>query len=134
MISKLIHHKGGLHNRVTARLRLEPFTLAETEAFLKSRRVNLTRCDPLTLTMAFGGVPYYLGEAKPGKSAAQIIDAACFSPTGLLREEFSRLYASLFDHPERHLDLVRRLAKHPQGRRARPPVAYNGLLVRGMRE
>ncbi len=115
MISKLIHHKGGLHNRVTARLRLEPFTLAETEAFLKSRQVNLTRYDILTLTMAFGGVPFYLREAKPGRSAAQIIDEACFSPTGLLREEFSRLYASLFDHPERHVELVRLLAKHPQG-------------------
>ncbi|MES2659636.1 MAG: ATP-binding protein [Verrucomicrobiota bacterium] len=115
MISKLIHHKGGLHNRVTARLRLEPFTLAETEIFLKSRNVSLTRYDVLTLTMAFGGVPFYLREAKPGRSAAQIIDEACFSPIGLLREEFSRLYASLFDHPERHLELVRLLARHPQG-------------------
>lgn len=115
MISKLIHHKGGLHNRVTARLRLEPFTLAETETFVKSRQISLTRYDLLTLTMAFGGVPFYLREAKPGRSAAQIIDDACFSQTGLLREEFSRLYASLFDHPERHLDLVRLLAKHPQG-------------------
>ena len=115
MISKLIHHKGGLHNRVTARLRLEPFTLAETETFLKSRQVSLTRYDLLTLTMAFGGVPFYLHEAKPGRSAAQIIDDACFSQTGLLREEFSRLYVALFDHPERHLELVRLLAKHPQG-------------------
>ena len=115
MISKLIHHKGGLRNLVTARLRLEPFTLAETEIFLQSRQVSLTRYDILTLTMVLGGVPFYLHEAKPGRSAAQIIDDACFSQTGLLREEFSRLYASLFDHPERHLELVRLLAKHPQG-------------------
>ena len=115
MISKLIHHKGGLHNRVTACLRLEPFTLAETQSFLKSQNVSLTRYDLLTLTMAFGGVPFYLREAKPGRSAAQIIDQACFFPNGLLREEFLRLYASLFDHPERHLELVRLLARHPHG-------------------
>ncbi|MBK9734649.1 MAG: hypothetical protein IPO92_06665 [Saprospiraceae bacterium] len=36
MIKKLINNKGGLHNRVTKRLQIEPFTLAETEAFLKN--------------------------------------------------------------------------------------------------
>lgn len=115
MIGHLLHHKGGLHNRVTARMRLEPFTLAESEEYLRSRRVILTPYDHLTLTMAFGGIPHYLREAKPGRSAAQIIDEACFTATGLLRDEFPKLYASLFEHPERHLDLVRTLARHPQG-------------------
>jgi predicted AAA+ superfamily ATPase len=35
MINKLINNKGGLHNRVTHRIRLEPFTLKECEDFLK---------------------------------------------------------------------------------------------------
>lgn len=33
MIKNLLNNKGGLHNRVTGRIKLEPFTLAETEAF-----------------------------------------------------------------------------------------------------
>jgi AAA+ ATPase superfamily predicted ATPase len=33
MISKLINNKGGLHNRVTNRIRLEPFTLKECAEF-----------------------------------------------------------------------------------------------------
>lgn len=115
MIAKVIDHKGGLHNRVTARMRLEPFTLAESALFLKSRGVNLTTYDQLTLGMVMGGVPHYLKEANPGKSAAQIIDRACFHPTGLLRDEFDRLYASLFDHSERHVGIVRQLAAAPQG-------------------
>ena len=115
MIAKVIDHKGGLHNRITARMRLEPFTLAESALFLKSRGVNLTAYDQLTLAMVMGGVPHYLKEAAPGKSAAQIIDKACFHSTGLLRDEFTRLYASLFDHPERHVAIVRKLASAPQG-------------------
>lgn len=115
MIAKVIDHKGGLHNRVTARMRLEPFTLAEASQFLLSRGVKLTRYDQLMLAMVMGGVPHYLKEARPGESAVQIIDRVCFSPTGLLVGEFDRLYASLFENPERHVELVRMLAKHPQG-------------------
>jgi AAA+ ATPase superfamily predicted ATPase len=48
MIGHLFHHKGGLPNRVTARMRLEPFTLAESEEYLRSRRVILTPYDHLT--------------------------------------------------------------------------------------
>ncbi|NUO02163.1 MAG: ATP-binding protein, partial [Saprospiraceae bacterium] len=33
MINHLIHNRGGLHNRITERIQLPPFTLAETEAF-----------------------------------------------------------------------------------------------------
>ena len=33
MIQKVINNRGGLHNRVTQRIRLLPFTLSETEAF-----------------------------------------------------------------------------------------------------
>ena len=49
MITRVVRGKGGLHNRVTERLRLEPFSLADTEAYLRSRRVRLTRYDLLTL-------------------------------------------------------------------------------------
>jgi len=35
MIKNLLNNKGGLHNRTTGRLKLEPFNLAETEAFFK---------------------------------------------------------------------------------------------------
>jgi DNA-binding transcriptional ArsR family regulator len=111
----VIDHKGGLHNRVTARMKLEPFTLTESARFLKSRGVKLTPYDQLTLAMVMGGVAHYLKEAQPGQSAVQIIDRSCFRKTGLLRDEFDRLYASLFENSDRHVEIVRELAKHPQG-------------------
>ena len=115
MIEKVIDHKGGLHNRVTARMKLKPFTLAESSRFLESRGVRLTHYDQIMLAMVMGGVPHYLKEARPGESAVQTIDRACFSDSGQLRGEFDRLYASLFDYPDRHVEMVRELAKHPQG-------------------
>ncbi|GAB5561681.1 MAG: hypothetical protein SynsKO_33280 [Synoicihabitans sp.] len=115
MIAQVIDAKGGLHNRVTARIKLESFTLAESARFLKSRGVSLTLYDQLTLATVMGGVPHYLKEVQSGQSAVQAIDASCFSPQGLLRDEFDRLYSSLFDNSDRHVELVRELAKHPQG-------------------
>lgn len=115
MISKILNNKGGLHNRVTARIRLEPFSLAETEAYFKARRVKLTRYEILTLSMACGGIPHYLKQVQRGESASQSIERLCFTTGGLLREEFPRLYHSLFDGAERHLEIVRLLAAKPQG-------------------
>jgi hypothetical protein len=117
IVKNVINNKGGLHNRITcAPIRLEPFKLGEIEAFLQSNRVSLTRYDMISLAMVMGGIPMYLNDVEPGQSADQAIKAICFNRQGRLRNEFSNLYASLFDNPERHLDIVKELAKHPQGR------------------
>ena len=115
MIRKVVHHKGGLHNRITRRLALKPFSLAETEAFLKAKRVGLDRYQILHLYMAMGGVPHYLNQVEAGKTAAQNIDDICFAETGLLREEFGQLYSSLFEHHESHIKVIRVLAKKRKG-------------------
>jgi len=115
MIRKIFNDKGGLHNRVTHRIRLLPFDLSESREFLRSRDVRLTDYQILELTMAFGGVPLYLEQARRGESAAQIIDRVCFSPDGFLRTEFDQLYPALFDSPETHMDIVRVLAKKAMG-------------------
>lgn len=115
MIDHFIHNKVGLHNRVTHRLRLEPFTLGETREFLVNNGVKLTDKQIVELYMVMGGVPFYLDHVRPGLSAAQVIDEVCFSKDGLLRDEFDQLYASLYEHHERHVSIVRTLAAHPQG-------------------
>ncbi len=115
MIRKVVNHRGGLHNRITKRIHLYPFTLAETEAYLKSRKAGLDRYHIIQLYMALGGIPHYLKEIEPGLSAAQNINNICFSQTGLLRKEFSRLYASLFDSAEYHVAVIKALARKRQG-------------------
>ena len=107
MIQKVVRDKGGLHNRITKRIHLKPFTLAETETYLKSRHIHFDRYQLLHLYMAMGGIPHYLKEIKGGKSAAQNIDTICFSETGLLKDEFSNLFAALFKNSDKHIEVIR---------------------------
>ena len=115
MIQKIVNSKGGLHNRLTRQIRLLPFKLSETEQFLKSRNVILTRFQVISLYMAMGGVPFYLRQAEPGLSSAQIIDKVCFSKNGLLRTEFEKLYSSLFDQSDQHIRIVETLRQNRSG-------------------
>jgi uncharacterized protein len=115
MIQNVVRNKGGLHNRITQKIALQPFTLHETELFLKSRNVQLNRYQITQLYMAFGGVPHYLEQAAPGLSAAQIIDKTCFTKNGFLYNEFTDLYKALFDSADRHFKVIRALAAKPMG-------------------
>jgi uncharacterized protein len=115
MIKNVVHHKGGLHNRITKRIYLKPFNLYETKQFLLSKNINFEHYQILHLYMVLGGVPHYLDEVEAGKSYSQNIDAICFSENGLLRDEFSKLYSSLFDNAELHLKVVRALASRQCG-------------------
>ncbi|MBZ4189279.1 AAA family ATPase [Niabella beijingensis] len=115
MINKLIHNKGGLHNRVTRRIKLDPFTLAECEAFLKSRNAVFDRYQIIQLYMVMGGIPFYLNQVDPGRSAAQNIDRICFSESGLLVTEFDDLYRSLFNKAEKHIQIIEALSKKAKG-------------------
>lgn len=115
MIQNIVRSKGALHNRLTRQMRLLPFTLAETEEFLLKRNIKLTRFQIIELYMVMGGVPFYLMQAEQGLSAAQIIDNVCFTPTGLLRNEYEKLYSSLFENSEVHLKIVSLLVQKQSG-------------------
>lgn len=115
MLNELIKNKGGLHNRVTKRISLKPFTLKETEAFLAAKTVVLERYQIVQIYAVMGGIPYYLNEIDTGQSAAQVIDNVCFSENGLLREEYHQLYHSLFQKAERHTAIVEALSSKAQG-------------------
>jgi uncharacterized protein len=115
MIEKVVNDKGGLHNRITKYIDLHPFTLGETEAFLKERGVILNRYQILLLYMAMGGIPHYLNEVINGKSAIQNIEDICFSNSGMLRKEFNRLYPALFENVENHIVIIKTLAEKRSG-------------------
>lgn len=115
MQKKLLQAHGGLHNRATQRMHLKPFTLAETEAFCKYKKLTLSRYQIIQIYMVMGGIPFYLNELGKGKSAPQLIDEICFNEQGLLYSEYEYLFASLFKNPDNHSVLVEALAAHPQG-------------------
>ena len=130
MIKNVVNDKGGLHNRITKRIYLKPFDLWETEFFFKSKNIHFDRYQLLHIYMAVGGVPHYLDEIEGGKSAAQNINALCFSENGLLWDEFPKLYAALFENSEAHVQVVRALAKKQKGL-TRSEIVQVAQLVEG---
>ena len=59
--------------------------------------------------MSIGGIPHYLQHIRKGESATQIINRLCFHKDGILRNEFSNLYAALYQGHERHVSVVKAL-------------------------
>jgi uncharacterized protein len=115
MIDKIVNNKGGLHNRITKKIRLLPFSVHETATYLKSRDVKLDHYQLLQLYMAMGGIPQYLKGVVPGESAAQNIDRLFFSKDGALKKEFNNLYESLFNNAQHHMVVIKALAKKATG-------------------
>jgi len=115
MIQNIVKNRGGLHNRITQRIRLLPFNLYETDKFLRNQRVRLDHYQVLQLFMVTGGVPQYLKDIKPGESVAQAVDRLCFTKDGSLRDEFDNLYTALFENADKHVAVVRALASKPGG-------------------
>ncbi len=110
MVQKIVRDRGGLHGRITQRIRVEPFNLYETTQYLSylGMQKNIQHC--MQLYMALGGIPYYLKNVNPKESAVQNIERICFNPEGALHDEFDLLYAALFDNHEHHVDVIRALA------------------------
>ena len=115
IMNKVIKNRGGLHNRVTRQMRIDPFTLSETEEFLKSKKIIMTRFQIAECYMVLGGIPYYLEQLEKSLSLSQNIDHLFFKKNATLREEYSKLYASLFKSPEKHIKIVEVLAKKRKG-------------------
>ena len=115
MIRKIINNHGGLHNRITHKIHLKPFSLYQTEQFLTEHGNNWDRLSILHIYMAMGGVPYYLEHIDTEYSAAENIDRLFFEDRSEMREEYNRLFFSLFRHPEQYLDIVKLLSQHKKG-------------------
>jgi len=110
ILDKLVYNKGGLHNRVTQTIHLEPFDLYETKYFLDKLGVKLNRNHVAEIYMVTGGIPYYLSKIRKGFSATQAIEELAFRKGSFLLDEFENLFASLFDDDAAYIDIMRALA------------------------
>lgn len=111
MLDNLINAKGGLHNRLTATLNLQPFSLSETAEYLKAHGHRYTHQRVLDTYLVTGGVPHYLNQMKKSRSLLQNINDMCFNPNGLLHQEFPRLFRALFKSAEDNLQIIRLIAQ-----------------------
>ncbi|MGN0237756.1 MAG: ATP-binding protein [Lepagella sp.] len=115
ILDKLINNHGGLYGRTTHIIKLSPFTLGECELFFKSKNMPISRYDIIQSYMIFGGVPYYLNYFEPNLSLSQNVDRLIFAKDGKLRDEYDRLFTSIFTSPEEMKDIVDFVGKRHSG-------------------
>jgi hypothetical protein len=110
ILDKLINNKGGLYGRVTLPVYVSPFTLHECRDFFKADGFRFDEYDICQAYIAFGGIPYYLGQFRKGLSIAQNIDAVLFDENAPLKDEFDRLFTSQFANPDELKKIVTALS------------------------
>ncbi|MBL7815736.1 MAG: AAA family ATPase [Saprospiraceae bacterium] len=131
MINVLINHTGGLHNRITQKMKIEPFNLRETEDMLLAKNCVLDRYQIIQIYMVMGGIPYYLDAIKPHLSAVQNIQELFFEKAGLLKNEFFNLYRSLFRRYEVYEKIVEVLSTKTEGLQRSDIVKVSGIASGG---
>ncbi len=131
MLNKIINARGGLHNRVTHKMLISPFTLKETELYFRSNGFAYERPEIISSYMVVGGVAYYLSLFDKDKSVAENIDSLCFSRGGELRDEFDKLYKSLFRKADKHLAVVHALNAVGKGMTRVEIIEKTGLSNNG---
>ena len=104
-----------------------PFNLAECESFYKANGIVMSRYEQLQCYMAIGGIPFYMSLLKRGVSLAQNIDMLFFDRSAKLKQEFARLYGSLFTNTEECEKIIRLLATKRQGYTRKEIAEKTGL-------
>ena len=108
MLDNVIDDYGGLHGRLTEKIKLRPFTLAECERYYKRHGFRLSRYEICVGYMALGGVPYYLDRLRSDQTMTENLDRIFFADEKI-HQEFKDIYAGLYQSKERYVDIVKAL-------------------------
>ncbi|MBM3611031.1 MAG: ATPase [Alphaproteobacteria bacterium] len=82
----------GFVGRISLVLTLRELSLRESSIFLG----NMSSYEKFKILSVTGGIPRYLEEIDPGKSADKNIMDLCYNPSGLLYYEFEQIFSDLF--------------------------------------
>ena len=115
MNDKLVDNQGGLYNRVTRKIMLHSFTLAECQEYLKNKNCNWNAYQIIQSYMILGGVPFYYSFLNPKMSLVQNIDYLFFNGGGVLNGEFDELYHALFSNSDKYVSVVKALSQKHEG-------------------
>lgn len=95
-IEKNVLNSTAFFGRVGLALTLEELSLKESHAFLKAIGFRTSPAEILRLLAVVGGVPWYLERLNPHLTADENIKSLCFLKSGILVEEFERIFNDLF--------------------------------------
>ena len=131
IIENVVNNTGGLHNRLTGEIYLQPFSLLECEAYFRAKGVDIPRYQAAEAYMIFGGIPYYMDFFKPKYSLAQNVDEMFFKGNAPLRNEYTNLFKSLFRKADNHICVIEALAAKNHGKSRDEIIAATGISEGG---
>ena len=131
MTKNIAKNKGGLFNRKTCSIYLQPFNLRETEEYLATRGIEWSRYDITECYMILGGTPYYLSLLEAQKSLTENIDNLFFRKRAELWDEFEQLYRTLFSNSEQYIRIVEALSRKREGLTRNEIIKETGIADNG---
>ncbi len=115
IINNLFNNTGGLYNRVTARIKVDPFTLEECAEFFAEKGFQYNQAQVIESYMVFGGIPFYLDQFLKELSPVQNINEMCFGKKAFLAMEYQMLFKSLFKKYQFYISVVEAICTKNKG-------------------
>lgn len=95
-IEKNILNSTAFFGRISLQIDLEDLTLPECYEFLQQAGFKGSIYDIIKIISVTGGIPWYLEQIRPHKTADENLRDLCFTKNGLLVTEFDRVFNDLF--------------------------------------
>ncbi len=138
IIKNVIKNTGNLFQRVTKKICIEPFTLAETESFFKDREFDWPREQIAECQMIFGGLPFFFDLMNPSLSLNQNINRLLFNKDALYKDETKRLLEATLSESPIYEQILSKLAFAKYGIKKaelqKEIGASNGTYVRAIQD
>lgn len=107
IMDEISSHSSPLYGRRTGKIHLQPFSIKETNKFLKLNNIE----DTFKYHLIFSGVPYYLEQIDTQRSFSQNIEDLFFSKTTIFDDEVQFLLKEEFREIRNYLSILRAIAK-----------------------
>lgn len=117
----------GFLGRNSLTINLRELSLKESIAFLNSG-ANISAKEKLILLAVTGGVPRYLEECHPNEPAIHNIRDLCFTPEGVLFNEFETLFSDLF---QKDNEIYKKIANTLINGQREAKAIYNAIRLEG---
>ena len=113
-IEKNIISSTGFFGRISLIITLSELTLNECNLFLEKEGFKKSALEKFMLLAITGGIPWYLEIINPKAPVSENIKNLCFTPDGLLVDEFKKIFHDLFGRRGNIFqEIVKYLAKQP---------------------
>lgn len=109
---KLLKHEG-FYGRISIKLRLQEQPLSDCNKYWGENSGYIANYEKLKVLSVTGGIPKYLEEVNPTLPAEENIKNLCFTPSGLLFNDYNYIFSSMLERDsEVYHKIIQVLCQH----------------------